>query len=46
MNAPRSLLPWVVLAVALVFATEPAWRFWLLGFNPTLDDLLTMRCFG
>jgi hypothetical protein len=42
----RALLPWIVLGLALILATEPVWRLALLGFNPTLDDLLEIRCFG
>jgi len=33
-------------AAAAVVATFPTWRLWLFGFNPTLDDLLRLRCFG
>jgi hypothetical protein len=35
---------YVVFGAALVLATYPAWRFWLLGVKPTLDDLLQLRC--
>jgi hypothetical protein len=24
----------------------PVWKLWLFGFNPTLDELLQLRCFG
>ena len=37
---------YVLFGFALAAATYPAWRLWLLGFNPTFDDLLQMRCFG
>jgi hypothetical protein len=30
----------------LVLATMPVWRLWLFGFNPTLDELLSLRCLG
>lgn len=30
----------------LVLATFPVWRLMLFGFNPTLDQLLALRCFG
>lgn len=30
-------------AILLILATEPAWRFFVVGF--TLDDLLSFRCF-
>ena len=33
-------------AAAAVAATFPIWSLWLLGFNPMLDDLLRLRCFG
>jgi hypothetical protein len=33
-------------AAAAVAATFPIWGLWLFGFNPTLDDLLRLRCFG
>jgi hypothetical protein len=33
-------------ATGLVLATSPIWRLWLFGFNPTVDDLLRLRCFG
>jgi len=39
-------LPWIGLGVGLLAATAPVWRLPLLGFNPTLDELLRMRCFG
>lgn len=41
----RAALPWIGLAVGLLAATAPVWRLPLLGFNPTLDELLQMRCF-
>ena len=36
----------VLFALAVMLATYPVWSLWLFGFNPTLDDLLRMRCFG
>jgi hypothetical protein len=45
----RAIPPGIVYALfaaALVVATSPAWRPWLFGFNPTLEDLLSLRCFG
>jgi hypothetical protein len=33
-------------AAGLAAATFPVWRLWLFGFDPTLDDLLRLRCFG
>jgi hypothetical protein len=32
--------------VALLAATSPAWRVLLLGADPTLDELLQIRCRG
>ncbi len=42
----RAALPWAGLVVGLLLATEPVWRLALLGLDPTLDDLLRLRCFG
>jgi len=42
----RAALPWIGLGVGLLVATAPVWRLPLLGFNPTFDELLQMRCFG
>lgn len=39
-----SMLPPVVLAIGLVAATAPAWRPLLLGLEPTIDELLSLRC--
>jgi hypothetical protein len=41
----RKALPWIVLGLGLALATAPVWRLLLLGFNPTLDELLQIRCF-
>jgi hypothetical protein len=38
--------PWLVLGVALTLATMPVWRLLIVGFNPTLDDLLSIVCSG
>jgi len=43
--AIRTVLPWLLLGLGLVFATEPVWRLLLLGFHPSLDALLEIRCF-
>ena len=37
---------YALFAAALVAATFPIWRLWFFGFNPTLDELLQLRCFG
>jgi hypothetical protein len=44
-NAERTqrcinVLIWFTFALALVAATSPIWQRMLLGFNPTLDDVL------
>lgn len=44
-KAAPARVVYVLFALALVVATAPAWRFHILGFNPTLDDLLQLRCF-
>ncbi len=40
----RAALPWIVLALALVAATAPVWGRWISGDDPTLDELLSLRC--
>ena len=42
----RSGMPWIAFGLALIVATEPAWKIPLMGFSPTLDDLLSITCFG
>jgi hypothetical protein len=42
----RVALPWIFFGMAVVLATEPVWRLAAFGFNPTLDDLLQIVCFG
>jgi hypothetical protein len=39
-------LMYLLFALGLVLATAPLWRLALFGFNPTLDELLRLRCFG
>ncbi|MET7247291.1 hypothetical protein ABZT49_28470 [Methylobacterium sp. EM32] len=40
----RAALPWILLALALTAATVPVWGRWVAGFDPTLDELLSLRC--
>ena len=40
----RKALPRIVFALAMAVATEPVWSIPLLGFSPTLDQLLLIRC--
>lgn len=42
----RRGLPWIAFAVALALATAPVWRLAARGFEPTVDELLQMRCSG
>ena len=35
---------WIGFATVTVLATRPAWSYALFGLNPTLSDLLSMRC--
>jgi hypothetical protein len=41
----RAALPWILFGTGLLLATEPVWRLALLGYDPSLDDLLQIRCF-
>jgi len=43
---PSRWLVRTALVVALLAATSPAWRVLLLGADPTLDELLQLRCRG
>ena len=42
----RAGVVWAAFGAALVLATAPAWRLWVFGFNPTLDQLLQIICTG
>jgi hypothetical protein len=35
---------WLTFAGLVVIATAPVWRFAVFGFNPALDDLLSLVC--
>ena len=35
---------WTVFGAAVVIATRPVWRLLIFGNNPTLKDLLQLRC--
>jgi hypothetical protein len=37
---------WAAFGLGAVLATRPVWSYLLFGFNPTLDDILSLRCFG
>jgi len=39
-------LIWCGFAVLVAAATKPVWGQIVLGYEPTLDDLLSLRCFG
>ncbi len=39
-------LIWCGFAVLLVLATQPVWSRLIFGFQPTLNDLLSLRCFS
>jgi hypothetical protein len=42
---PRAVM-YVLFTIAFVAATFPVWRLWSFGFNPTVYDLLLLRCFN
>ncbi len=42
----RTALTWAAFGLGLVFATRPVWSFLLFSRNLTLEDLLSLRCFG
>lgn len=46
MTRASAVVPWLVLAAGLVLATLPAWRPLVFGSPLSLEDLLTLRCFG
>jgi hypothetical protein len=42
----RTALIATTFAAAFVLATAPAWRQWVLGFNPSLDQVLQFAICG
>jgi hypothetical protein len=42
----RTGMIWGAFGLGLVLATRPVWSFLLFGPNLTLEDLLSLRCFG
>jgi hypothetical protein len=36
---------WAGFAVLTIWATKPIWNYAIFGFNPILDDLLSITCF-
>jgi len=42
----RTAIIWAAFGLGFVFATQPIWSFLLFGPALTLDDLLSLRCFG
>ncbi|MBE3110884.1 MAG: hypothetical protein IMZ46_10295 [Acidobacteria bacterium] len=42
----RPAVIYPLFGILLTLATSPIWRLWLLGFNPTLDEVLQISCFG
>jgi len=42
----RTAMIWADFGLGLVFATRPVWSFLLFGPALTLEDLLSLRCFG
>lgn len=39
-------LIWCIFGLLAVLATKPVWSRLLFGYEPTIDDLLSLRCFG
>jgi hypothetical protein len=42
----RTAAIWTAFAMGVLFATWPLWSYLAFGLDPTLDDVLTLRCFG
>jgi hypothetical protein len=43
-RAGKRALPWLLIALAVVAATSPAWRPLLFPTPLTIDDILSFRC--
>jgi hypothetical protein len=39
-----AIFTWAGFGLAALWATKPVWSYLIFGFNPTLDDLLSIRC--
>jgi hypothetical protein len=37
---------WLGFAGAVILATAPVWRLWILGFHPTIDEVLQLAICG
>lgn len=37
---------WGAFALGLIAATAPVWRYYFFGRQPSIDGLLSLRCFG
>lgn len=37
-------LMYPIFCLGLILATLPVWRAWLFGFDPSIDELLRLRC--
>ncbi len=42
----RTAAIWTAFGLGLVFATRPVWSFLVFGPSLTLEDVLSLRCFG
>jgi hypothetical protein len=42
----RTAAIWAAFGLGLLFATRPVWSYLLLGSQLTLDELVSLRCFG
>ncbi|MBY3348456.1 hypothetical protein [Rhizobium laguerreae] len=42
----RTAVIWAAFGLGIVFATRPVWSYLVFGLDPTLDDILSLRCFG